>query len=61
VKHFRFAISWARLLPDAKAGSAPNAAAAAYYSSLIDDLLAAGIQPVVVIYHCGYYALLHFD
>ncbi|GBF94088.1 beta-glucosidase-like [Raphidocelis subcapitata] len=50
MKHFRFSISWARLLPGAKSGSAPDAAAAAYYSSLIDELLAAGIQPLVVLY-----------
>lgn len=52
VKHFRLSLSWPRLLPGARAGSAPSAKAVAFYNDLLDELLAAGIQPMVALYHC---------
>jgi beta-glucosidase len=46
---YRFSISWARILP---AGTgAVNQPGLAYYSRLVDDLIAAGIEPVVTLFH----------
>jgi len=52
VKHLRIALSWPRLIPGAKKGSAVNPEAVKYYGGLLDALLAAGIQPLVALYHC---------
>lgn len=52
LKHFRLSISWPRLIPGAKKGSAVSGEAARFYSSLLDALLAAGVQPMVALYHC---------
>jgi beta-glucosidase len=46
---YRFSISWARILP-AGIGKV-NAPGLAYYSRLVDDLIAAGIEPVVTLFH----------
>ena len=46
---YRLSLSWSRLLPGA--GSALNPAGADFYSRLVDELLAAGIAPVVTLYH----------
>jgi beta-glucosidase/6-phospho-beta-glucosidase/beta-galactosidase len=45
---YRFSISWARILPD---NNTINAAGIQYYSNLIDELIANGIEPLVTIYH----------
>lgn len=45
---YRFSISWARCMPD---GVTPNPEGIAFYSSLVDQLLAAGITPWVTLYH----------
>lgn len=42
LKHFRMSISWSRLLPGARRGSAVNPEAVRFYNSLLDSLLAAG-------------------
>ncbi|XP_032801046.2 lactase/phlorizin hydrolase isoform X1 [Petromyzon marinus] len=50
VSHYRFSLSWPRLLPDGT-DSYVNPAAVQYYSDLIDGLLSAGIKPQVTLYH----------
>ncbi len=46
---YRFQVSWSRVQAD---GEGPfNEKGLAFYSNLVDELLAAGIQPVVALYH----------
>ncbi len=46
---YRFSLAWPRIQPG---GSGPaNAAGVAFYDRLIDELLAAGITPMVTMYH----------
>jgi beta-glucosidase len=49
VNAYRFSINWPRILPDGT--GAPNPAGIAYYRLLIADLKAAGIEPLVTLYH----------
>ena len=49
IKFFRFSVAWTRIIPDGNGST--NAAGLAFYSRLVDALLAAGIQPVVTLYH----------
>jgi len=49
VDTFRFSIAWPRIVP---AGRGPvNAAGLDFYDRLVDELLAAGIQPFVTLFH----------
>ncbi|XP_021353931.1 lactase-phlorizin hydrolase-like, partial [Mizuhopecten yessoensis] len=50
ISHYRFSISWSRVLPT---GAASNSSKAGlqYYNQLIDALVDAGITPVVTLYH----------
>jgi beta-glucosidase len=52
VNAYRFSLDWSRIIPDGL--GAPNEKALAHYDQLIDDLLAAGIEPFVTIYHFDY-------
>jgi beta-glucosidase len=49
VNAYRFSVNWPRILPDGV--GAPNPAGIAYYRALIADLKAAGIEPLVTLYH----------
>lgn len=51
LKHYRFSLSWSRLLPTGRLKGGINEAGMTFYSTLIDTLLAAGITPVVTLYH----------
>jgi beta-glucosidase len=58
VNAYRFSLDWSRIIPDGT-GSV-NEKALAHYDQLIDDVKAAGLEPVVTLYHFNYpAALLH--
>ncbi|GMA32893.1 GH1 family beta-glucosidase [Litorihabitans aurantiacus] len=46
---YRFSVAWPRVQPTATGG--PNAAGLAFYDRLVDELLGAGIEPVLTLYH----------
>jgi beta-glucosidase len=46
---YRFSVSWSRVLPDGR--SARNQPGLAFYDRLVDELLAAGIQPFCTLFH----------
>lgn len=49
VNAYRFSISWSRIMPSGR--GAVNPAGIAHYNSLIDQVLAAGLTPLVTLYH----------
>lgn len=56
LKAYRFSISWARVLPEGT--GEVNSKGLKFYSDLVDELLGAGIEPLVTIFHWDYpYAL----
>lgn len=50
LKSYRFSIAWARIFPNGDEET-PNQKGIAFYNSLIDELIAAGIEPVATLYH----------
>ncbi|MFM1787488.1 MAG: hypothetical protein RL228_1438, partial [Actinomycetota bacterium] len=49
VDAYRFSVSWSRVLPNGI--GEVNPAGIAFYSNLVDELLAKGIEPFLTIYH----------
>lgn len=49
VNAFRFSIAWPRILPEGT--GRPNEAGLDFYDRFVDELLAAGIEPFVTLYH----------
>lgn len=50
ISHFRLSLSWSRILPDGTTANV-NPDGVAFYNALIDELLKAGIEPVVTLFH----------
>lgn len=50
LKSYRFSIAWARIFPRGDEET-PNQKGIDFYNSLIDELRAAGIEPVATLYH----------
>ena len=49
LKHYRFSIAWPRIQPLGE--GQVNLKGIEYYSKLVDDLIAAGIEPIVTLFH----------
>lgn len=49
IKYYRFSISWSRVIPDGM--GEVNEKGLQFYSDLVDELLAAGIEPLITLYH----------
>lgn len=52
VNAYRFSLDWSRIIPDGE--GAVNEKGLAHYDQLIDDIIAAGLEPVVTMYHFNY-------
>ncbi|MFV5703679.1 glycoside hydrolase family 1 protein [Flavobacterium sp. XS2P12] len=52
VNSYRFSLDWSRIIPDGT--GAVNEKALAHYDQLIDDVKAAGLEPIVTLYHFDY-------
>lgn len=58
IKSYRFSISWPRVIPNGTGEI--NEKGLAFYSDLVDEILAAGIIPMVTLHHWNYpMALFH--
>ena len=57
IRNYRFSISWSRILPDGT--GKVNEKGLQFYSDLVDELLANGIEPLVTLFHWDYPLALH--
>ena len=57
IRNYRFSISWSRVLPDGT--GKVNEKGLQFYSDLVDELLANGIEPLVTLFHWDYPLALH--
>lgn len=57
LRAYRFSIAWSRVMPEGT--GAINQAGLAFYDRLVDDLLAAGIDPWVTLFHWDFPYALH--
>jgi beta-glucosidase len=57
LRAYRFSVSWPRVIPDGT--GAVNPAGLDFYSRLVDELLAAGIDPYLTLFHWDYPHELH--
>ncbi len=57
IKNYRFSISWPRVLPNGT--GEVNEKGLQFYSDLVDELLANGIEPLVTLFHWDYPLALH--
>ncbi len=54
LKSYRFSVNWARVLPTGDVKDGINEAGLQYYSDLVDELLANGIEPYLTVFHWDY-------
>ena len=52
---YRFSIAWSRLIPGGRDGDKVNQLAIDHYNKFINELIAAGIAPLVTLYHWDWY------
>lgn len=57
LKAYRFSVAWSRVIPDGV--GAINPQGLQFYHQLIDELLSAGIEPIVTLYHFDLPYALH--
>ena len=57
IKAYRFSMSWSRILPDGTGRVNPEGIR--FYRNLLEELIAAGIEPVLTLYHWDLPQTLH--
>ena len=51
LKWYRFSIAWPRIVPTGTFADGVNQAGVDFYHSLLDELIAAGVTPIITMYH----------
>lgn len=59
VRGYRFSISWSRVIPKGGRNDPINPEALRFYSNLVDELIANGIEPMVTLFHWDLPQALH--